>query len=117
MNRTFVNSALALALTFCVTSASYAAAPAAPGAKTTTVSGTTQAKAKLISFHVRNDSATALVLQAGEQQITIEPGKTSNMSLQEGVQIVAVNAAGHLAAGSVLTTVSKDLNGNTLAIN
>ena len=116
MNHRIVTSTLALALTFGITSASNAAVLSGPGSPTTTATNT-HTKVKLVSFNMRNDSASALVIQVGERQMTIEPGKTSALKVQEGTQIVAVNATGHISAGAVLATVNKDLSGNTIAVN
>ena len=73
--------------------------------------------AKMISFNVRNDSSTPLMLQAGDQQITIEPGKVAKLKLTEGASVTTVNATPNRAAGSVLATVGKQLEGNTLAVS
>ena len=72
---------------------------------------------KMVSFSVRNDSKSTLVLQAGEQQISIDPGKTAKLKLAEGAQITNVNATEKRAAGSVVATVGKELDGNTLAVS
>jgi PDZ domain-containing secreted protein len=66
---------------------------------------------------VRNDAKSTLVLKAGEQQYSIEPGKTAQMKLAEGAELINVNGTEKQAAGSVLTTVSKQLQGNTLAVS
>ena len=79
--------------------------------------GDKQAKSKSVNFTVRNDSKETLVLKAGEQQYTIEPGKSAAMKLEEGLDVVNVNGSSHQAPGSVLTKVTRDLQGNTLAIS
>jgi hypothetical protein len=76
-----------------------------------------QVKAKMISFNVRNDCKETLVLQAGEEKYSIEPGKSAALRLEEGAQVIAVNGTNHVAAGAVLTKVSKELSGNTLAVS
>lgn len=76
-----------------------------------------QVKAKMISFNVRNDCKETLVLKAGDQQYNIEPGKSAALKLEEGSEVLAVSGTAHVAAGSVLTKVSKELNGNTLAVS
>ena len=43
---------------------------------------------KMVSFNVRNDAKTTLVVKAGDQQFTIEPGKTQSLKLQEGAQLI-----------------------------
>ena len=78
---------------------------------------TAAAKGKMISFHIRNASATALVLKAGDQQITIAPGETATVKAANGTPVTSVNDTAHFAAGSVVTTVSDSLKGNTLAIS
>lgn len=72
---------------------------------------------KMISFSIRNDSKQELVLKTGDQQVTIEPGKTAAMKLAEGTDVVTVTDTSTKAAGSVVTKVSKQLQGNTLAIS
>ena len=74
-------------------------------------------KVKIISFNVRNDNKQTLVLEAGGQQLTIEPGKGTTHKVGEGSDIVNVSGTSHQAPGSVLTKVSKDLQGNTLAVS
>jgi hypothetical protein len=74
-------------------------------------------KVKMVSFNVRNDSKQSLVLEAGGQQITIEPGKSAVLKVGEGTDVVNVSGTSHVAAGSVVTKVTKDLQGNTLAIS
>ena len=54
---------------------------------------------------------------AGEQQISIQPGKTAPLSLPDGVEIVNVNGTTKQPAGSVLTKVDRALQGNTLAVS
>lgn len=72
---------------------------------------------KMISFSVRNDSKQQLVLKVGDQQYTIEPGRTTAMKVAEGSDVVTVIDTAKQAAGSVVTKVSRQLQGNTLAIS
>ena len=74
-------------------------------------------KVKTVSFTLRNDAATPLTVAAGDQQFTVQPGKSLMLKLQDGVTLTTVNATAHAAAGGVLTTVSSTLQGNTLAIS
>ena len=74
-------------------------------------------KVKTINFHLRNDSQSPLTIQAGDQQMTIAPGKSAMLKLQEGTQVTTVNATAHVAAGAVLTMVTAQLDGNTLAVS
>ena len=76
-----------------------------------------QSAGKMISFNIRNDSKQTMVLKAGDQQYTVEPGKSTNLKAQEGSDVLTVNGTAHEAAGTVLTKVTKQLQGNTLAIS
>ena len=75
------------------------------------------AAGKLISFKVRNDSKTTLLLKAGEHEVSVEPGKTVALKLQEGSEVVAVESTPTHPAGSVLAKVGQELQGNTLAVS
>ena len=74
------------------------------------------AKAKLIKFQLRNDSGAPLTVQAGDVQQTVNAGQTVSFKVQEGLQMIAVSGTPHVAAGGVLTTVTSELDGNTLAV-
>lgn len=75
------------------------------------------ATGKMIPFKLRNQCASPLVFKAGEQQYTIDPGKTLGLKLQEGAQLIAVSGSDKQAPGSVMATVSTVLQNNTLVIN
>ena len=111
MNRRLVVSAMALAVSMLGTQAVYAA-PAHVGSPLHAFVG---AKVKLVKFSVRNDSGAPMKLKAGENEVAIEAGKTADMKLAEGTQIVTVEASNH-EAGSVIATVSSSLAGNTLVL-
>ena len=91
----------------------------APAAGTTAARTSTgkPVKVKTVSFTLRNDAATPLTVAAGDQQFTVQPGKSLMLKLQDGITLTTVNATAHAAAGSVVTTVSSTLQGNTLAIS
>jgi hypothetical protein len=74
------------------------------------------AKVKLVKFTLRNDTAAPLKLKAGDNEMTLMPGKTLDLKLASGQQIVAVEASASYAAGAVITTVSDQLDGSTLAL-
>ncbi len=113
MHRRIIVVAMGTALSFCATRVSHAA-PFAPFHHTASDKAAT---GKLVSFSVRNDSKATLVLQAGEQQYTIESGKTATLKLQEGANLVNVNGTEKQAPGSLVMKVSKQLQGNTLAVS
>ena len=92
--------------------------PAAAGTTTAARTSTGKpVKVKTISFTLRNDAAGPLTVAAGDQQFTVQPGKSIVLKLGDGTTITTVNATAHAAAGGVLTTVSGTLQGNTLAIS
>ena len=113
MNRKIVAIAMAISLSPLAAQPLFAA-PVAASAKHT---ADKSAKVKTVSFNLRNDSAASVTIQAGDQQFTVEPGKTASMKLAVGVQVIAVNGTNHIAAGSVVTQVNSTLQGNTLAIS
>ena len=113
MRHRIVVAAMASVLSLSV-AGSLQAAPFAPFHHAT---GDKSTASKMISFHIRNDSQATLVLKAGEQQISIEPGKTASMKLPDGAEIVNVSGTTKQAAGSVLTKVDGALQGNTLAVS
>lgn len=75
------------------------------------------AAAKMVSFTVRNDAKASLVLKSGDQEFTIEPGKTAKMKLPEGTELINVSGTDKQAAGSLLTRVDRQLQGNVLAVS
>jgi hypothetical protein len=73
-------------------------------------------KVKTVSFNLRNDSKATLTVQAGEKQITIEPGKVVAVNLEEGTKLVAMTATTKLAQGDVISVVSSAIASATIAI-
>ncbi len=113
MKHQFVVSAMAVALSL----SAAGSLQAAPLLATPHAVNDKQPSAKLVSFQMRNDSANAFTIKAGEQpEMTLQPGKSVALKVAEGVQVVAVNGTSNLAAGSVVTMVTKQLQGNTLAV-
>ena len=113
MNRRIVAAAMATALSLSLSSTLHAArvSPFHHSASDKSSVG------KMISFNVRNDTKSTLILKSGEQQFTIEAGKTATLKAAEGADLVNVNGSEKQAAGSVITKVSKQLQGNTLAVS
>lgn len=111
MNRRTLVSAMVLSLSLVAAQPALAVAAPLPGTTTQTL------KLKTIHFNVRNDSGATVTLSAGEMRCTLEPGKTASLKLPEGTALIVVNGTAHIAAGSVVTTVQKGLDGNTLAIS
>ncbi len=131
MNRRIVTAAMALSLSV-LASQAFAQTGAQTGAQTfaspatgpnatnpTTVSTTpvSTVKTKHISFHLRNDSGAAVTIQAGDQQMTVAPGKSISLKLAEGTKVTTTTGTSHVAAGGILATVDSNLSGNTLVIS
>jgi hypothetical protein len=70
---------------------------------------------KTVSFSVRNDSAQPMKLKAGDQEMTLAPGKTVPMRLAAGVSVLLVEATATTAAGTVLVTAAPELQDATVA--
>ena len=73
-------------------------------------------KTKMVSFNLRNDSATPLKLKAGDNVMTIEAGKTLNLKLPAGTSVTAEETTANYPAGTVIAQVSGDLSGVTIAV-
>jgi hypothetical protein len=71
---------------------------------------------KPVKFNMRNDSKEPVTVKAGDQEIPLEPGKMTEVKLQEGLQITTLTATATHAAGTVLATVDRTLSGNTLVV-
>ena len=120
MNRRLLTAAMALSMSVFASEAlaqAFAPAPATGPTTTNTASTITTPRGKQISFRLRNDSATVMTVQAGDQQITVAPGKSVSLKLATGTPITTVNGTAHIAAGGTLATVDSNLSGNTLVIS
>ena len=73
-------------------------------------------KTKLVNFNVRNDSATPLKLRCGDTLLTVEAGKTMDLHLPVGARVIAEEATNTHPAGSVITEVSSQISGATIAV-
>ncbi len=119
MNRRIVTAAMALSMSVFASQAfaqAFASAPAT-GPNTSTTTAVPAVKGKQISFHLRNDSAAAVTIQAGDQQMTVAPGKSINLKLAAGTVVTTTSGTTHVAAGGTLATVDSNLSGNTLVIS
>jgi len=70
----------------------------------------------LVNFHLRNDSKAPMVVKAGAQEMTLEPGKLVDVALKVGDTVTVAQATEHYAEGAVLATVSNDLKDSTIAL-
>ncbi len=113
MNRRIITAAMAMSLSVFAAQGVFAAPPAPHSPS----SSDKPVKVKTVSFTVRNDSAMTQTVKAGDQQFTIEPGKSATVKFPAGTQLTTVNGTTRIAAGSVLTTVTNELGGNTLVIS
>ena len=111
MKRIFLASTLLVAASLCTTQSSFAA----PVHMASPVHAFVGAKTDMVKFTVRNDSASEVKIKAADNEVTIAPGKTADMKLPNGTQLIAVQGTSH-EAGSVLATVSSALKGNTLVV-
>ena len=108
--RTLFAISLAVA-SVCASEAVYAA-PAAIRVPVNAMFG----KSKLVKFNLRNDSSAPLTLKVGEETMTLDAGKTKSLELPVGTRIVRPEATATQPAGSVVTEVSKELSGATIAL-
>ena len=73
-------------------------------------------KSKMITLMVQNASQASVTIKGGDQQITVQPGKTGSFKVLEGTQITNVEATPTMAAGLVIATATSNLNQSTLTI-
>jgi hypothetical protein len=72
---------------------------------------------QMVSFHLRNDSKEPVVVKAGTQELTLEPGKPVGVTLKIGETITVAKASANFAEGTLLTTVNSDLKDTTIALH
>ncbi len=70
----------------------------------------------MVSFHLRNDSKEPLMIKAGSQELTLEPGKPVDVTLKIGETLVVAKATPRFPEGTVLATVNQDLKDSTIAL-
>jgi hypothetical protein len=71
---------------------------------------------QMVTFHLRNDSKDALVVKAGSQEMTLEPGKPVDVTLKIGDTVTVAKATTKFPEGTVLATVNSDLKDTTIAL-
>lgn len=111
MNRRILYAITLAAASGCVSGAVYAA-PLAVYAPMHAMFG----KSKMVKFSLRNDGSSSLTLKVGEEVVTIEAGKSKAMELPVGTRILRQDATSTSQAGTLVTEVSKELSGVTIAL-
>jgi hypothetical protein len=71
---------------------------------------------KTVSFSMRNDSSTPIKVRAGDQEMTLDPGKSRDLKLPVGEKVVAVETAGNYQAGAVLAVAGSQLSDSTIVL-
>jgi hypothetical protein len=69
-----------------------------------------------VTFHLRNDSKEPLMVKAGSQEMTLEPGKLVDVTLKVGETVTVAKATPTFAEGAVVATASRDLRDSTVAL-
>ena len=69
-----------------------------------------------ISLSLRNDGQQPLTVKAGDQELTLAPGKATAVKMLEGDKVVAETASPDHAVGAVLVVISSNLADATIAI-
>jgi len=111
MNRKAIFSAVVLAATLASTPAVFAAPY---GGAATTVNAA--AKGHAVKFMVRNDSASAMKLKVGDQEVTLAAGATIGVKASVGQTISTLEASASNPAGTVLATVIDGIDGATVVV-
>jgi hypothetical protein len=71
---------------------------------------------QMVTFHLRNDSKDALVVKAGSQEMTLEPGKPVDVTLKIGDTVTVAKSTPKFPEGTVLATANSDLKDTTIAL-
>ena len=71
---------------------------------------------QMVSFHLRNDSKDPLIVKAGGQEMTLEPGKPVDVTLKIGETVTVARSTSKFPEGTVLATVNPDLKDTTIAL-
>ena len=74
------------------------------------------AKVQMVKFSVRNDSSAAIELKVGEKIMTLAPGKSLELKLAVGTNVLANASVGNYHAGDVLAQATKELDDTVLAL-
>ena len=112
MKNKFVVGTVVAAVAMLAGPVAFASQPASK----TTLAKTVSSKSKTVSFSLRNDGKDSISVKAGEQDLTLQPGKTVSVKLAEGTQIVATNTTPNYATGAVISVVSSQLTDSTLVL-
>jgi hypothetical protein len=75
------------------------------------------AKVSIVKLSLRNDSAADIQLRAGDDTMTLAPGKTLAIKLPAGTRITAAADTSAHRAGDLVVEVASALNGATVAIH
>jgi len=71
---------------------------------------------EMVTFHLRNDSKDSLIVKAGNQQLTLEPGKPVDVTLKVGDTVTVTKGTHSFPEGTVVATASQDLKDSTIAL-
>jgi len=71
---------------------------------------------QMVSFHLRNDSKEPLIVKAGKDELTLEPGKPVDVTLKIGDTVTVARSTPKFSEGTVLATVNPDLKDTTIAL-
>ena len=92
-------------------------APNVPVLLPTVAARTKPGKVRQIGFTLQNGTAAVLRLQAGTDEILLQPGETRRVKLAEGTTLTTMAATPRFPAGAMLTTVSSALRGSILTVS
>ena len=78
-----------------------------------------EAKTKMVTFRVRDDTAYAVQLHCNSraEDATVNPGKTISLSLAPGDALITANSTPNYPAGTKILVVATNLEGATIVIH
>jgi hypothetical protein len=70
---------------------------------------------RMVTVNLRNDSAEPITLNAGDNSVTLAPGKITPVRVAVGTRLTADNTTPHYAAGTLIVVVDANLDKATLS--
>jgi hypothetical protein len=76
---------------------------------------TSTSKARMVTVNLRNDSSEPITLNAGDDSVTLAPGKVTPVKVAVGTRLTADATTPHYAPGTLIAVVDQNLDKATLS--
>jgi hypothetical protein len=75
-----------------------------------------KSKSDVVRLNLRNDTSEKIDVVVGEQAMTLDPGRPVSVAAPVGTRIVVANDTPNHPNGSLISQITKELNGSTISI-